>query len=149
MALFSVEDYEFDSHDDRSKDRSDIAEKHAKGRGMGLNVSKRSHNFKQLQKAALRMRQKLEQENIRRHEGKEMVVGSIRVEFWFVWGELRGGDLRRKRKEERNLRRKSGMLRIKSKLERKEDEMKRNREERREEWNNRSKNVFLLRKIES
>lgn len=84
MALFSVEDYEFDSHDDRSTDRNDIAEKHAKGRGMGLNVSKRSHNFKQLQKAALRMRQKLEQENIRRHEEKEERREELAKKKWNV-----------------------------------------------------------------
>ena len=135
MALFSVEDYEFDSHDDRSKDRSDIAEKHAKGRGMGLNVSKRSHNFKQLQKAALRMRQKLEQENIRRHEEKEMVVGSIRVEFWFVWGELRGWRFEEKEVRREELAKKKWNVEDKEQIrkERRRNEKKSRREERRME----------------
>ena len=108
MAFFSVDGYEFEIHDDRNSNRSEVADKHAHGRGKGLNMAKRSHNFKQIEKAALRMKQKQEQEIIRKQEEKELRREELASKKWKVDDkeqirkEKRRSDKKKRREERRN-----------------------------------------------
>mmetsp|Transcript_23708 Transcript_23708/g.27268 ORF Transcript_23708/g.27268 Transcript_23708/m.27268 type:complete len:134 (-) Transcript_23708:81-482(-) len=106
MATFSVESYEFEQRDDRNLRAAGYSERFAKMATNGLNMAKKRNNFKEVCKAAERLKQKLKGEALQRRKEKSEKREKVESEKWMSISKEQARKEQRKqtkkmRKEER------------------------------------------------
>eukprot|EP00345_Euplotes_harpa_P009138 CAMPEP_0168333674 /NCGR_PEP_ID=MMETSP0213-20121227/9757_1 /TAXON_ID=151035 /ORGANISM="Euplotes harpa, Strain FSP1.4" /LENGTH=139 /DNA_ID=CAMNT_0008338061 /DNA_START=141 /DNA_END=560 /DNA_ORIENTATION=- len=84
MATFSVANYEMEGADRRNQYHEENKDKFAKMEGQGLNMAKKRNNFKEIQKAAERMKQKAKQIADKRRQQREEKRELIAQKEWKI-----------------------------------------------------------------